>query len=583
MRAVGASVLNPVRFRTFSYARLAATGTVGLVLVMVALPIFVLVFTSFRLTEDKLPFEDTIFTLQNYSGLLSAGKTYTVLLNTLWYALGAVGAGFTLAMVFSWLFERTNMPFRSIMIVLLLAPMAIPSIVKTMGWILLLNPMNGTFNVLLREWTGAAGPGPINIYSLTGMMLVSGIGMVPSIYVLVSHVFARFDVRLEESARTSGATARTTFRRITVPLLRPAMLTGAIFYFVNTLDNFEGPALLGMPRDIFVFSTYIYRSLRSVSALPNYGLTSAFAMVLLGVAAVLVIFYARSVRHAERFAVVTGKGYKPSLINLGRWRWLALVLVVLYFSISALLPLAMVIWASLSPGFSVPSLSGLAELTAARYVKLAHSEIFHKALTNTLLVTTTTATATTLLSAVVAWIAVRQRSIWGKLADWLPFINLANPSIILASALLFFFVGIPLPIYGSNWIIIIGLIMAYLPYGTRIMGPAYLQIHKELEEAARISGASTIQTMIRIVLPLVRTAVWRGWLWMFIHGTTATTIPVVLGGIDNQTVTTLLFITLLEEGDLEMASTMAVPLVVICSLLTLFVARQTLLLRNDNN
>jgi iron(III) transport system permease protein len=415
------------------------------------------------------------------------------------------------------------------------------------------------------------------------MMLVSGIGMVPSIYVLVSHVFARFDARLEESARASGASAPTTFRRITVPLLRPALLTGAIFYFVNTLDNFEGPALLGMPRDIFVFSTYIYRSLRTVSALPNYGLTSAFAMVLLGIATVLVVFYARSVRHAERFAVVTGKGYRPSLVNLGRWRWLALTLVVLYFSISALLPLVMVLWASLSPTFSVPSLSGLGGLTPARYVRLAHSETFLRALTNTLLVTTVTATATMLLSSVVAWIAVRQRSIWGKLADWLPFINLANPSIILASALLFFFVGIPLPIYGTNWIIIIGLIMAYLPYGTRIMGPAYLQIHRELEEAARISGASTIQTMIRIVLPLVRTAVWRGWLWMFIHGTTATTIPVVLGGIDNQTVTTLLFITLLEEGDLEMASTMAVPLVVICGLLTLFVARQTLLMRTKSD
>jgi iron(III) transport system permease protein len=185
-----------------------------------------------------------------------------------------------------------------------------------------------------------------------------------------------------------------------------------------------------------------------------------------------------------------------------------------------------------------------------------------------------------LLSAIVAWIAVRHRSIWGKLADWLPFINLANPSIILASALLFLFVGIPLPIYGTNWIVIIGLSMAYLPYGTRIMGPAYLQIHAELEEAAKISGASTIQTIMRVVFPLVRTAIWRGWLWMFIHGTTATTIPVVLGSIDNQTVTALLFITLLEEGNLEMAATMSVPLIIICALLTLFVVRQTLMLEN---
>jgi iron(III) transport system permease protein len=583
MRAVAAHLVDVVRLRTISPARLLASGMVGLVLVMVCLPIVVLVFTSFRLTDDKLPFEETTFTVQNYAQLLAASKTYTVLLNTLWYALGAVAVGFSLAVLFSWLFERTNMPLRSTMILLLLAPMAIPSIVKTMGWILLLNPVNGVFNVVLREVSGATAPGPINIYSLWGMMLISGIGMVPSIYVLVSHVFARFDVRLEESARASGASARTTFRRITVPLLRPALLTGAIFYFVNTLDNFEGPALLGMPRDIFVFSTYIYRSLRTVSALPNYGLTSAFAMVLLCVAGLLVVFYARAVRHAERFAVVTGKGYRPSLINLGPWRWMTLALVALYFCVSALLPLSMVLWASLSPVFSLPSLSGLSELTLHRYVRLTHSAPFMGALMNTLFVTFVTSTITMLLSVIVAWIAVRQRSIWGKLADWLPFINLANPSIILASALLFLFVGIPLPIYGTNWIIIIGLAMAYLPYGTRIMGPAYLQIHTELEDAARISGASTIQTIIRVVLPLVRTAVWRGWLWMFIHGTTATTIPVVLGGLDNQTVTTLLFLTLLEEGDLEMASTMAVPLVIICSLLTFFVARQTLLLRDGTH
>lgn len=573
----------PGRLRTFSSTHLIASGIVGVVLVMVSLPILILVFTSLRLTEDKLPFEETIFTLQNYGHLFAAGKTYAVLLNTFWYAVGAVSVGFLLAMIFSWLFERTNMPFRSTMILLLLAPMAIPSIVKTMGWLLLLNPVNGIFNVMLRDFSGATGTGPINIYSLPGMMLLSGIGMVPSIYVLVSHVFARFDVRLEESARASGASASTTFRRITVPLLRPALLTGVIFYFVNTLDNFEGPALLGMPRDILVFSTYIYRSLKTISALPNYGLTSAFAMVLLWLAGVLVVFYARSVRNAERFAVVTGKGYRPSLINLGPWRWLALALVSLYFCISALLPLAIVLWASFSPTFAVPSLSGLAELTVARYVKLSQSAAFINALGNTLMVAFATSTGTMLLSTVVAWIAVRQRSIWGKLADWLPFINLANPSIILASALLFLFVGIPLPIYGTNWIVIIGLSMAYLPYGTRIMGPAYLQIHAELEDAARISGASTIQTMIRIVFPLVSTAVWRGWLWMFIHGTTATTMPVVLGGIDNQTVTALLFVTLLEEGNLEMASTMAVPLIVICGLLTLFIARQTLLLKNDGD
>ncbi len=211
-------------------------------------PMAILLFSSVRSTESTLPFEATNYTLSNYIKVFSAHSTYQLLLNTVWYTLGTVGICLVLTTAFAWFLERTNVPFRRILFMLLLAPMGMPGVVTGMAWILLANPANGLLNVLIRTTFGIEGPGPINIYSMSGMIWVTSLRFVPMMYIMISGVFSRIDPAYEEAAWTSGSKPWTTFMHISRPMLTPALLGAVIYYVVLTMEMFEIAGMLGMPK-----------------------------------------------------------------------------------------------------------------------------------------------------------------------------------------------------------------------------------------------------------------------------------------------------------------------------------------------
>ncbi|MFC1491662.1 ABC transporter permease [Nitrospinota bacterium] len=539
-------------------------------------PIAILLFSSLRDTEKHLPFEPTTFTIGNISQILTSPVTYELLLNSTWYAVGSTTLGLTIAATFAWFLERTNMPFRRFFFVLIFAPIAMPGFILSMAWILLANPTNGLFNVLLRDLFGMSGRGPLNIYSIPGMIFVTALRFVPTMYIMISGVFSRIDPSLEEAAGTSGARRWSTFWHISLPLLSPAILSALVFYLVFAFEVFETAAVLGLSRRIFVFSTMIYQITHPEEGIPNYGLASAYSIILLILCSVLLYLYQRYVRHAERFATVTGRGYRPRLIDLGRWKIVPAIAMSIYFLLGVALPLLILLWTSLAPEFSKFSFSTLSLFSLDAYKRMLSETDLLSATKNSLMIGMTTSVATMLLATLACWMSVR----WKGRGTWVPerlaFLILGVPAVVLSVALVIFYVSLPIPIYGTIWIIVIALVTRFLPFGTRLMSAAFLQIHRELEEAAETSGARLFSILTRIVLPLLWPSFMRGLFWVFIRSLTEATVAMMLFTTNNRTIAVKIWFLWMFDGEFALVSAIAVPMVIVSGILAFFVARQVM-------
>jgi iron(III) transport system permease protein len=557
--------------------------TVILVTIIIVPPIGMLLFSSIRSTKGLMPFETTSFTIQNYIEVFTSESTYRLLLNTTWYAVGTVLLSMAITVTLAWFLERTDVPLRRTLFVLMLAPLGMPVIILCMAWTALANPANGVINVVLRAILGLQGPGPLDIYSIPGMILVSSLSFVPQIYIMISGVFGRIDPSFEEAGRTSGAGSLAVFRYISLPVLGPALISAVIFFLVRAMELFEIPAMLGFPRGIYVLSSAIYYAIHPVtgSVLPDYGSASTYSVVLLLVAGVFIYFYGHYVRHAERFATVTGRGYRPRLIVLGKWKFVPVLLMLTYFFLAIALPLLVLLWTSLAPRFSSISLQTLSLLNFNFYRHMLNYPYLMTTVKNTLIVSAASAGGGMLLVTVISWLSVRGGIRGSSIPDRLSFLIIAVPSVVLGLSLIFVYASLPFSFYGTIWIIVLGFITLNIPFGTRQMSAALLQVHRELEEASATSGAGLLPTIFHIVLPLLWPSFARGFLGLFVRCLSTTTLALMLFTVDNQIIGVTLWFLWVEDARMGLASAIAVPLMIVSMLLTLLVASQTMIRGGD--
>ena len=340
-------------------------------LFLVLIPLVRLLLSSFQLGHPAVP---AGWTLQNYIAAYTMPRFYEALGTTV--LLSAVGTFITLAIavLFAWLIERTDMPLRNLAWTLILIPMAIPGVLFALGWSLLLSPRTGVINVVLRnslEWIGISiDAGPLNIYSLGGLIFLDGLRGVATIFLMLVGAFRMMDPTvLEEAARVAKASGRSTFFRVTLPVLLPAILTAGMYSFISSMDWFEAPLAVGLPAGIFLLSTLIYFTTRMQAPI-NYGLGAAFSVLYMVLMILLLIGYRRAVRYSDCFSTVTGKGYRPRVISLGRWRYAALGIFVVYFLLTVAAPFAILLWASLLPSYRVPSMQFLSLVSLRNYAEV---------------------------------------------------------------------------------------------------------------------------------------------------------------------------------------------------------------------
>jgi iron(III) transport system permease protein len=389
-------------------------------------------------------------------------------------------------------------------------PNVFPPALLAIAWTLLASPTVGLLNAFLKP-IFLVPEGPLNIYSMPGLIFVEALVLTPLAFLIVAAALRGMDPSLEESARMLGSSQWRIARRITFPLMRPALLAALTLNFVRALESFDTPAIIALPARIEVFTTKIYREALAAYP-PDYNLAATYGVSLLVIALVFVYLYRYFTTRVERFATVTGKGYRPNVVDLGRWRWAAAAGAGLILVLVVVLPVLMLLVTSLLPYYQVPTLESAKLLTLKNYAYVFQNDRIFNALGNSLFLSVAGATVAMLLAGIVGYITVKTRVRGRGVLEALTFLPWAFPSAALAIGLLWGYVKIPLPIYATIWILLIAYVTRFLPYGLRAVTSTIVQVHKELEEASRSAGAGVATTVRRILFPLMRPGLIAGWI-----------------------------------------------------------------------
>jgi iron(III) transport system permease protein len=508
---------------------------VGAVLVALMVPPLWMLMQDSVTTTDAFG-DFTGFTFQHFQKLVIEKRALISLWNSLLFAAGSTVLSLLTGGVLAWLVERTNAPLKVLAYLVAIISMGTPYVLHVIAWLFLLGKV-GPLNDLWREMTGETGV-LFNVNSMAGMILIEGFLWSPLVFLLLGSTFRNANADMEESARMSGASVLDTLRRISLPLAIPSLLALALFVFIRAIGGFEVPALVGMPGRIYVLTTDVYES--TVTVPPDLGHAAAFSIVMVVIVAVLLAFYGRLSRNAERYHSITGRGFRPRPFDLGRGRWIAGGLIVLNFVVILLLPLLTLAWMSLLPFLRSISLAGMASLTLKNYRAVFTAHGYVDLAINSLLVAAGAATAIMAITALAGWIAGRNGP-GGRILDQLATLSLVFPGICLGVAVMEVWLRVPLPIYGTLWIIGIAYVIRYMPFGMRYVYAAVLQLHRELEEAAGVAGAGTMTTLRRIVAPLLTPALVAGWLFIFLIANKELAIAVLLASPHSQVIAVAIF------------------------------------------
>jgi iron(III) transport system permease protein len=505
-----------------------------IVAVLVLPPVWTLLHTS--LVPEQMAGSSGGLTLENYTLLLHSRDLTTLLLNSLVFSFVAMVVSLILGGVLAWLVERTDAPFRGLAYVTAIVSLATPFILYVTAWIYLLGRA-GPLNDIYRQLTGTMDS-PFNINSLPGMILVEAFLWSPLVFLLMSATFRAANAEMEEAARISGASVFESVRFISLKLARPAILALAMFVFILNLEAFEVPALIGIPGRVEVLTTEIFRSVKELP--PRVGYASAFSVVMLLVISLLLYFYGRISKQAERYASITGKGYRPRPLRLGRGRYWAGGIIIANFVVVLLLPMLAIAWIASMPFIRPMRWDALHTATFDHFLTVTSSPYYLSLVSNTLIVAAAVATATMTLTLLAGWLAARRRSC-GQIIDQLIVVPLIFPGIVLGVALLEIALRSPVPVYGTLWLIGLAFLIHYMPFGMRYSYAGVLQIHPELEQAAHVSGANTRQNITRIVLPLLMPALSSAWLFIFLLASKEMSLPLLLAGASSQTIAVAMF------------------------------------------
>jgi iron(III) transport system permease protein len=503
------------------------------------------------------------YSIVHYREIFLSAFTYRVIGNTVVFSAVALAIALCFGLPIAWLVERTNLPGKRLVFTLLAVALLIPGFSVALGWLFLLNPRIGLINVALQALFGLPSA-PFNIASLWGMGIVEGLSLAPLAFVMTAIVFRSMDPAFDEAARIGGAGIRQTLWRVTVPLAWPGVLAASLYIFTIGFGTFDVPAILGLQARIFTFSTYVYMQISPSDGLPEYGGVATLSVLMLVLALGFSAWYNRVQRQAPRYAVVAGKAYRPALIRLGRWRWLAIAFVVLYLVVSQLLPILTLLWSAGLPYLRPVEASAFASLSLKNFRDLPEGLVL-SGLGNSAALMLLVPTVTLALSVAISWVVLRSRLRWRAAFDFFAFLPHAVPKIVFSVAawlLALFVLRDILPIYGTIWILVPVYVVATLSYGTRMINGALIQIHRELEESAMVAGAGVAATLRGVLLPLLRPAILYAWIWVALLSYRELTIPVVLSTNDNQPLSVIVWGLVLSNSSGQ-ASAVAVMMLVL--------------------
>lgn len=483
-------------------------------------PVVMLIFGSF--SEGLGAFG--ILTLGKYTQAYTDPAFAGIIVNTVIFTIGSAFVATGLAMFLAYLNTRTNIPFKFLFRIISIIPMMIPHILFSVSWVLLLNPSNGMINLFLQEIFSLESS-PFNIYTLQGMILVEGLLDLPIAYLILAPAMASFDVSFEESSKVCGASNLRTLTRVTLPVLRPAILASFILVIVRSLASFAVPSVIGMPGRIYVLATHIYRIIATGFA-ADYGMAAAVGMTAMVASITLIYLYRYLTSESEKYVTISSRGYKPSVVDLKNARYPLFGIVGILSFVLIVLPVLVLIYTSLVPYSMVPSAKAFSMMSWRHWIEVLGDPISLLSLRNSVFLGIVGASLGVTLSVFVAYVIVKIRTRASGFLESLSFLSFSFPGIVVGVGFMWFFVQTPL--YATIWALLIGYIATYLPYGIRPLTSAFVQIHSHLEESSRVCGGGTLYTLRRVVIPLLIPGVVSAWILMATMFVRELTLSVVL-------------------------------------------------------
>jgi iron(III) transport system permease protein len=555
---------HPVPARAFGIGWVYLLAGVGLFLVFIS--VFGNIITSFSEEGDV-----DRYSMANYVELLSQETLGSVAGRTVLLGFGTVFWMFLFSFPFAWLLARTDFRYRTGLFTLLTAKLAIPGFITAMSYVWLFNPTSGLVNQLF-EMTKFNGGALFDVYQLSWVCFLQGIVLVPGGVFMMLPAFRNLDSSLEEAAWVSGVSKASTIQRVVLPLLAPSMIAVSIFYFVIGVEMFDFVAIIGMPGDVLVL--WIYDAIAESDGPPNLGFAGAAGVLLFAICGGAIMFYARYLKQAKKYAVVGGKVRASAPQPLGRLRWAAYCCVGFWLMASIVVPVITIIWVALVPFFQPPSIAALQSVSLASFAD-ALSWI-GEPLKNTLILMVGSVIIAASLAISITWLVTRSQHGSARWVDSIVFLAPAVPTIVTGVA--FQFLGIAiyhwLPIFGTIWLVAIAMGTRMLAYCTRTMNATSLQIQFELDEAAYVSGVSKLDTFRRIFLPLMAPAIFYSALMVGMIAARDLTLPLVMNTGNSEVVSTLIF-NLQTNGEQNAAAAVAIYMIIVLVLLALFARRMT--------
>jgi iron(III) transport system permease protein len=535
--------------RGFGLQSLVLGAAAVLLLFLVGYPVLWLILAAFGLPGD-LGFEHIL-------RAFTRPQNYAALINTLQLAFGTGVMSVLIGVPLAWATARTDMMLRNVVHALVALSYITPPYLTALAYTILLGPDAGRFNRVLRLFVDVSS-GPINIFTMGGIIFVIGIHVFAFTYFLTYSALCSVDASFEESAQILGARRWQTALRVNLPLVAPAITGGALLSAIDSLALFGPQAIIGTPAQIVFLPTRIYATIGSYP--PRWGEASALSLVLV---MLTVIGLALQRRYLDRRAYVTvgGRGVRINRISLGGWRWPLLVFCLAVVFFSAIAPVGVLVLTAFSKSWTDPL--SLSNLTLAHFgTALFFDQVSVRGIINSVKLATASAAIALLIGASIAYLDLRTNVRGRRLLDYLAILPLGLPGTVIAVGILLAFLRLPIPIYGTIWILLAAYVARFVPLATRSVNATFRQIDASLEEAGRITGASWWVAVRQILLPLSRPGLLVAFLLVFIPSFSELSATILLYTGGTETIAIAIY-RLNDLGQLEVVSALSVFMIAV--------------------
>ena len=540
----GAVAAPNARGRRFGLQGLVLGVAVALLLFLVGYPLLWLILAAFGLPRE--------FGIEYFVRAFTRPQNYSALINTLQLALGTGVMSVLIGVPLAWATARTDIKFRNAVHALVALSYITPPYLTALAYIILLGPDAGQLNRFLRMFI-EVNSGPINIFTMGGIIFVIGIHVFAFTYFLTYSALRAVDSSLEESAQILGARRWQTTLRVNLPLVAPAITGGALLAAIDSLALFGPQAIIGTPAQIVFLPTRIYATIGSYP--PRWAEASALSLVLV-LLTVIGLAVQRSYLERRSYVTVGGRGLRTNRISLGAWRWPLLLFCIAVVFFSAVAPIGVLVLTAFSKSWADPP--SLSNFTLAHFATaLFFDQVSVRGIVNSTKLATAAAAVALVIGASVAYLDLRTSVRGRRLLDYLAILPLGLPGTVMAVGILLAFLRLPVPIYGTIWILLAAYVARFVPLATRSASATFRQIDASLEEAGRITGASWSVAVRRILFPLSRPGLLVAFLLVFIPSFSELSATILLYAGGTETIAIAIY-RLNDLGQLEVVSALAV-------------------------